>query len=86
LNADGPDGTAIVHDVLDALWPGRFVAEPLSEHASLGEGGLGLDSIERVELVIECEERAGLPTSEAVGLLEGGPVTLGRLIDHLNGA
>ena len=85
LKAHSADGTTIVHDVLDTLWPGRFGAEALSEHDSLGEGGLELDSIERVELVLECEERAGLPTSEAVRLMEAGPVTVGRLIEHLNG-
>jgi hypothetical protein len=36
--------------------------------------------------MLECEERAGLPTSGALDLLESGPITLGRLADHLNGA
>ncbi|MEA2449285.1 MAG: hypothetical protein QOG63_1217 [Thermoleophilaceae bacterium] len=75
-----------MHAVLRRLWPGRFGSEPLPEHASLGEGGLQLDSIEVVELLLECEERAGRPTSGTVELLEAGPITLGQLIDHLNGA
>jgi hypothetical protein len=86
LHAHGSSRTAVVHEALDELWPGRFGAEALSGDVSLGHDGLGLDSIELVELVIECQERVGLPTSEAVGLLEAGPLTLGRLIDHLDGA
>jgi hypothetical protein len=86
LDAQRLDGTAIVYDALAALWPGRFGPDPLPEDASLGEGGLGLDSIELVELLLECAERAGRPASEDLDLLDAGPITLGQLIDHLNRA
>jgi acyl carrier protein len=73
----------IVAAALGALWPGRFDHDPLPEAASLGEGGLELDSIEIAELVLECEERLGLPGSRAQQLLEAGPLTVGDLIDYL---
>jgi acyl carrier protein len=81
--AERSETAAIVRDVLASLWPGRFDASQLDEHTSLGEQGLGLDSIEIVELVLECSERLGIPGYDVDELLEAGPVTLGRLIDHL---
>jgi hypothetical protein len=78
-----PGPADVVAAALRTLWPGRFGDDLPPEHASLGKGGLDLDSIEIAELVIECEERAGLPGSRATQLLEAGPVTVGRLLDHL---
>jgi acyl carrier protein len=72
----------VVYEVLTTRWPGRFGEAQLADRVSLGSGGLGLDSIEIVELVLECEERLGR-TDGADELLEAGPVTLGRLIEHL---
>ncbi len=46
----------------------------------LGAGGLGLDSIAMVELLLDCEQRFGVDTTE---LLEGAPLTVGRLLAHL---
>jgi acyl carrier protein len=71
-----------VYEILANRWPGRFEDRQLGDHVSLGSEGLGLDSIEIVELVLECEERFGR-TGGAEELLEAGPVTLGRLIEHL---
>jgi acyl carrier protein len=71
-----------VYDVLATRWPGRFGDEQFADRVSLGSEGLGLDSIEIVELVLECEERFGR-AGVAEELLEAGPVTLGRLIEHL---
>lgn len=73
----------IVRDVIGGLWPGRFDESQLAEHVSLGDEGLGLDSIEIVELVLECGERMGILGYDADQLLDAGPVTLGHLIDHL---
>jgi hypothetical protein len=73
-----------VYEILATRWPGRFAPAELSDDASLGEGGLGLDSIEIVELLLDCEEIVGgLDDGRAEQLLEAGPVTIGRLIDHL---
>jgi acyl carrier protein len=77
------DASAIVHDALRTLWPGRFDAEALAEDVSLGSDGLGLDSIEIVELLLECEDRLGNGSRAEELLEEGGPVRIGTLIDHL---
>lgn len=80
------DTTAIVRDSFAALWPVRFDPAQLEEHVLLGEGGLDLDSIEIVELVLECESRLGRPLEGVEEMLEAGPVTVGQLIEHLSQA
>ena len=80
--ADRTQTAAAVYDLLATRWPGRFGGAHLADRSSLGEDGLGLDSIEIVELLLECEERVpGAPSVE--GLLDAGPIDIGRLIDHL---
>ena len=77
---------AAVRDSLASLWPGRFDERHLGEGVSLGESGLGLDSVEIVELVLESGERLGIPGYDADALLAADPVTIGLLIDHLAAA
>jgi acyl carrier protein len=87
LSTERPPNAAVVDDALDSLWPGRFSdAGRLPQDEPLGDGGLGLDSIEIVELVLACLSRAGLPGSRADALLEAGPLTVAGLIDHLGEA
>jgi acyl carrier protein len=74
---------AAIRAAIEALWPGRFEQSDLTDDVRLGTGGLELDSIEIVELVLECEERAGRTDQSAADLLDGRPVTIGRVIDHL---
>ena len=50
----------------------------------LGPGGLGLDSIALVELLLECEQRFGIP--RPVDLLAGPPLTVGLLVSHIRDA
>jgi acyl carrier protein len=50
----------------------------------LGAGGLGLDSIALVELLLDCERRLGL--ANVAELLEGPPLTVGLLIAHARAA
>jgi hypothetical protein len=84
LSTERTANAALVYDALDSLWPGRFGdSERLSDDELLGDGGLELDSIEVVELVLACLSRAGLPGSRADALLESGPLTIAGLIDHL---
>ena len=83
MTAPRTDNALCVQDVLDSLWPKRFGDARRDEDQPLGEGGLGLDSIEIVELVLECQGRAGLEGNRADELLERGPLTIGGLIDHL---
>ncbi|HEX4497082.1 MAG TPA: phosphopantetheine-binding protein [Thermoanaerobaculia bacterium] len=52
----------------------------LADELRLGTGGLGLDSIAMVELLLDCERRFGIQTAD---LLEGAPLTVGRLVAHL---
>jgi acyl carrier protein len=74
---------AAVRDAFAALWPGRFAAGELAEDVSLGKDGLGLDSIDVVELALACEERIGQRGYDLDELLATRPVTIGRVIDHL---
>jgi acyl carrier protein len=75
-----------VYGILVAQWPGRFRADQLADDVSLGGEGLGLDSIEIVELLLECDER--LPASgasrRAEEILDEGPITIGRVIDRIS--
>jgi len=72
--------TATVHRLLHEHWPDRFGGVELGDALSLGERGLGLDSIDIVEFLLVCEEQLeGRSTEE---LLTAGPITLGRVIDH----
>ena len=79
---DRAHASATVYEALESLWPGRFDDQALSDDASLGNDGLGLDSIEIVELLLECEERLG-NGSWVDEVLETGPVRIGSLIEHL---
>jgi acyl carrier protein len=74
---------AAVRETCTDLWPGRFAADELADDVSLGKDGLGLDSIDIVELVLSCEERIGHRGYDLERLLEARPVTIGRVIDHL---
>lgn len=84
--ADRSETAATVRDAIARLWPDRFDAGQLQDDVSLGEEGLGLDSIEIVELLLDSADRMGRTGYDADALLDGGPVTLGRLIDHLAAA
>lgn len=79
---DRDRASAVVHQALLAEWPGRFAPAHLQEHVELGKSGLELDSIEIVELVLTCEERWGTRVATEQ-LLDAGPISIGRLIDHL---
>jgi acyl carrier protein len=81
--ADRSETARIVRETVALLWPGRYGESQLQDQVSLGGEGLGLDSIEIVELVLEASERMGIPGYHADASLEAGPLTLGRFIDHL---
>jgi acyl carrier protein len=71
---------AVVREILLSQWPGRFDPEHLGDNVSLGEDGLGLDSIEIVELLLACEEQLEGPVTEE--LLEEGAIDIGKLVAH----
>jgi acyl carrier protein len=69
-----------IREVILTRWPGRFDDGTLRDEASLGAEGLGLDSIEIVELLSACEDRLGLSTTPE--LFEVVPLTIDRVADH----
>jgi acyl carrier protein len=82
---DRAEIASIVYDVLATRWPGRFDGAPPADDDSLGKGGLGLDSIEIVELLLDCEERIGENTN-LEALIDSESISVRRLIDHLAAA
>ena len=71
---------SIIRDILLEQWPGRFSAGALGEEVPLGQEGLGLDSIEVVELVLACETRAAREATEE--LFRDGQLTIGSLVAY----
>jgi acyl carrier protein len=61
---------------------GRTFVRELDDDVTLGEEGLGLDSIAIAEVLLACEERFGV--SMAV-LLDGQSITIARIATHLRG-
>jgi acyl carrier protein len=76
------DVAADVADEVRALLRSRALLAPesaaLPEDLRLGSGGLGLDSISLVEILLDCEQKFGIPP--LIELLEGAPLTVGRLV------
>jgi len=66
-----------VHAILRA----RNGRVDMSPRLPLGSGGLGLDSIALVEVLVECEEVFGV--TMAAEALAGSPLTVGSLIEAL---
>lgn len=80
-----PDSTTqTVHALLRERAPLAQDRFDLSDDLPLGPGGLGLDSIALVELLIECERRFGIP--RPTDLLEVSPLTVGRLVSYVRDA
>lgn len=73
-----------LRELLRAVSPVAAGRTEFPEELPLGAGGLGLDSIAVVELLLACEQRFGVPPDAE--LLAGAPVTLGRLLAHLRSA
>jgi acyl carrier protein len=78
------DRTAVVAEVRRAIletWPGRFTEAELNEARALTAEGLGLDSVEVVELILACERATGRSADET--LFTASPLTIGRVVDYL---
>ena len=73
-----------VRELVRARAPRAAEHAELADALPLGSGGLGLDSIALVELLVDCERRFGMPA--ATTLLAGEPLTVGRLVEHLRAA
>ncbi len=74
---------AAVHEIVRRRVARSLPAGALFPGQSLGGDGLGLDSIAIAEVLLDCEQRFGVPMTH---LLDGGPLTLGRMIEHLEQA
>lgn len=59
-----------------------LAADDLAADLPLGEQGVGLDSIAIVELLLEGEERWGVPVLD---LIEGPPLRVGDVVEHFAG-
>lgn len=77
---DREQTVASVREVIQGAWPHRFADGELRDDVSLGEEGLGLDSVEVVEVVTACEDRFGRAATPA--LFETIPLTIDLVADH----
>lgn len=71
---------ASIREIIQSAWPYRFADDDLRNDVSLGEEGLGLDSVEVVELVTAVEEKFGRTATPS--LFEAVPLTIDRMADH----
>jgi acyl carrier protein len=78
---EGAEVKRAVRELLRSRSPLARSLAALPDALLLGPGGLGLDSIALVELLLDCEQRFGM--SGAAELLLGPPLTLGRLITQV---
>jgi acyl carrier protein len=72
-----------IREIILGMWPGRFAPTALRDDVSLGEDGLGLDSVEVVELIFACEDRWGRRVSEQ--LFTSPALTIERLSQEFSG-
>lgn len=70
---------AAVSQIIATAWPQRFEPAALGEDVPLGEEGLGLDSVEVVEVILACEERFGRRSTDE--LFAVAPLTVGRIAE-----
>lgn len=73
----------VLVDMLTEISPRRASRNELGDQTQLDSSGLGLDSVELVELLLACEERFGVAVD---GLLEHGDLTFGRVVNHFAAA
>jgi acyl carrier protein len=74
-----------VRDLVRSRAPLARAHAELADDLRLGPGGLGMDSIALVELLLDCEQRFGFRAASwrPGELLEGPPLTVGRLAAHV---
>jgi acyl carrier protein len=72
---------ATIREIILTSWPHRFDGRELPDDVSLGDGGLGLDSVELAEVLLTCEERCGRHVTEE--LFATVPLTIASVADFL---
>ena len=70
-----------VRELLLRHLPSYWSADELPDDLSLTGPNLGLDSVEVVELLLDCEARFGL--SLPAELTEGEPLTIRKIAAHI---
>jgi acyl carrier protein len=78
-----PDTLASLREVLASRFREPRDGE-LTPDLDLGSSGFGLDSISLVELLLVCEDHFGV--AFPFTLFDEGPITVGRLIAHVEQA
>jgi len=73
----------VVLGILAEVCPDRLPDAGLSDETRLDNDGLGLDSIEVVEVLLGCEDYSGVPVGD---LLDDEPLTFGRIVSHFSAA
>jgi hypothetical protein len=71
----------VVREQVHAILRARNAEVPLGEGIALGGGGLNLDSIALVEVLLECEDRFGV--SIAAERLDRPSLTVGLLLERI---
>ncbi len=79
-----PATVAFIREAVAATWPHRFAPGELRDDVSLGEEGLGLDSVELVQVILACEERCGRQATES--LFDRVPLTIELLARYFAAA
>jgi acyl carrier protein len=70
---------ASIRALIARRWPERFTVAELDDQRSLGSEGLGLDSIEIVEVITACEQLLGREADAA--LFASVPLTMASMAD-----
>lgn len=70
-----------VKDQVQAILRARNAEVPLDAEVALGSGGVNLDSIALVEVLLQCEDRFGV--SIAAEMLERPSLTVGMLVERI---
>lgn len=77
---DRPQIAASIREIIVSSWPHRFEYGELRDDLSLGDDGLGLDSVEVVEVLLACEDRCGRPATEELFAIV--PLTIDRVANY----
>ena len=80
---DQAGAAATIRDIVLSSWPHRYTRSQLDDDVSLGEDGLGLDSVEIAEILMTCEEHFG--TSVTPELFASSPLTIRGLSQFFQG-
>jgi acyl carrier protein len=70
----------VIRTILLTTWPHRFTRSQLADDISLGNEGLGLESVEIVEVLLACEQQCGGRITPE--LFANLPLTVRSLADH----